>query len=111
MKQDSILDLMVLDYVVQTLRKDSDTEMLSNQIIALEHSWLSDQMNRPSPLSKSTLETLEKINNLCQSLYSDGCQGLALCMVQMLNCFLSRYIDGLMHSVEAHPVTDKTNPQ
>lgn len=102
---------MVLDYVVQTLRKDSDTEMLSNQIIALEHSWLSDQMNRPSPISKSTLETIEKINNLCESLHSDGCQGFALCMVQMINCFLSRVLEDLKHSVEAHPVTDKTNPQ
>lgn len=111
MKQDSILDLMVLDFVVQTLRKDSDMEMLSNQIIALEHSCLSDQMNCPSPISKSALETIEKIHNLCQSLYSDGCQVLALCLLQMLNCFLSRLIDGLKLSVEAHPVTDKTNPQ
>lgn len=111
MKQESILDLMVLDYVVQTRRKDSDTKMLSNQIIALENSWLSDQMNRPSPISKSALETIEKINNLCQSLHSDGCQGFALCMVQMINCFLSHLLDGLKLSVEANPVTDKTNPQ
>lgn len=111
MKQETILNLMELDYVVKSLQEDPEAKMLSEQIKDLAMSWLSDQMNRPSPISKSALETIEKINNLCESLHSDGCQGFALCMVQMINCFLSHLLEDLKLSVEAHPVTDKTNPQ